>query len=199
MTMFTRSLFKHFLSFSLFALLLLPQISEPSSALAKRPTATPTPKPVMHVKKSVAKPVIKTVPNTCLSVALSTAFSDGPIAVANPPGEAITFAVALNLANNCGTTVTSGATIEATVNTTCVDPTSTPNIEPPVSHSFPDPIVNQTSANVRGTGQAYCIAYTNGMPTATVLPANVTVTVTASGTDINGTLLQAPPVGLPVT
>jgi hypothetical protein len=106
--MSTKSLFKHFLLFSLFALLLLPQIRTSGSALAKRPTATPTPRPVTHTKKSAAKSVIKAVPSTCLSLALSTAFSDGTITVANPPGEAVNFAVVPVLYNNCGTTVTWG-------------------------------------------------------------------------------------------
>lgn len=167
-----------FLTFLLFAVLLLPQISEFGSAFA-------------------AKTSQKAVSDTCLSVALSTVFSDGAITVASPPGEAVSFAVVLDLANNCGTTLRSGATITATVNTTCSDGTSTPQPAPPVSHSFPGPIV--TSDKVDGNGQAYCIETSNGTPTISVLPASITIVVTANGTDINGTQLQAPPVDLPVT
>ncbi len=93
----------------------------------------------------------------------------------------------------------SGSTVTATSTTTCPDANSTPTSSPPVSQPIGDPIVDGKSATVRGTDQAYCTVEENGVPVGTILPASVSISITGTGTDINGTLLQAPSENLPVT
>lgn len=181
----SRVLHRTFLTCALFALLFVPQIGTTGTALAAKPKANSFhPDAVSNLY--------------CLDLSLSAVLGSQTIAVANPPGQAVSFTFVISLFNNCGTTLRSGATVSATINTTC-PANSTPQSSSPKPYKFPDPIVDQKSDQVDGTGYASCIVEINGVPTATILPASVTLTITGTGTDINGTLLQASSVTLPVT
>jgi hypothetical protein len=81
-TMFTRNLLKHFLTFSLFALLLLPQISGPGTALAAGPAS----------EKDPSNPV-------CLDVSNSAALGGKivPVVSPNPPVQFTLFTVYLTI------------------------------------------------------------------------------------------------------
>lgn len=121
------------------------------------------------------------------------------VPVSNPPGQTVSFAAVVVLYNNCGTTIMSGATVTGAVNTTC-PANSTVGSSPSVSATFKDPIVDRKQANERGIGYSDCIVQdqNTGTPIATVLPASATLVIEGTGTDINGKVLRAPAVNLPI-
>ncbi len=151
----SRILHRTFLTCTLFALLFVPQIGTTGTALAAKPKANSFhPDAVSNLY--------------CLDLSLSAVLGSQTITVANPPGQAVSFTFVINLFNNCGTTLMSGATVTATSTVTCPDANSTPSSSSPVFHSFDDPIVDGKSDHVDGTDQAYCIVETNDVPTATI-------------------------------
>jgi hypothetical protein len=194
--MLTRSLFKHFLSFSLFALLLLPQISGSGSALAKkRPTATPTPRPVTHTRKFVVKltPSRKDAANPiCLNVSNSTAFGGVHPAI-NPPGQQVEAGVALSVTNLCtANNPVSNITISGTLNTTCATG-ALPDKPVPIIFPARGALDNGGTDGGSGLATSRCIISANDVPISSVLPVSVTINITANGVSTSGQLVSAPP------
>ena len=90
--MFTRFLFKPSLTFTICALLLLPQIATTGTAFAANPASSDAVPPSNLY---------------CLDVTGSTTLYGSVVSEPSPPGTGVQFTILPRVANNCGTTVSS--------------------------------------------------------------------------------------------
>jgi hypothetical protein len=104
--MFTKNLFKPFFTFSLLALLLMPQVGGSGTAFAAGPSSEKDP------------------PNPkCLDMTQTFTDAESVISVATPPGKGIQFNINYRVTNDCtANNPVSQVTITATLNATCPSP-----------------------------------------------------------------------------
>lgn len=178
--MITRNLLKPFLTFSLFALLLLPQISGPGSAFAAGP------------------PIKDEVNPICLDVGNSTAFGGVGTAI-NPPGQQVEAHVVLHVINLCtANNPVSNVTISGTLNTTCAAG-AIPDKPVPIILQVPGPLDQKEQWFNSGVATSRCVISANDVPISSVLPVSVNINLTANGTDTLGRLVSAPPDVINIT
>ena len=167
--MFTRFLFKPSLAFTIFALVLLPQIATTGTAFAVGPTS------------------VDNVPNFyCLDVSGSNTLlgNIAPVPSPDPPGTGVEFTALVRVANNCETTV-SNITITFTFNANC--PASTINKEKYNTFTPSKPSL-QPGNNVGDydTFIVYCTVYSGIVPIASEPPTSLSVDFDATGINANG-------------
>lgn len=170
--MSTRFLFKPFLTFTLIALLLLPQIEETGTALAAKPT------PV-----SLAIPG----PRICLSVNNTTGGYGRIVPVANPPGEEVEFTINFDVENNCTLTV-GNIIVGGPFQGTCAE--GTINL---VKDAF---LVRGNLASGQHVGEprkytAYCY---NSADDSSEVPTGISMSISAAGIDTNGASVVSPAI-----
>jgi hypothetical protein len=164
--MFTRFLFKPSLTFTILALLLLPQIATTGTAFAASISDVP--------------------PSTlyCLDVSGSNTLYGSIVPKASPPGQQVQFTGLPRVANKCQTTV-SNIKVTFTFNAVCPVQTVS-NVK---SSSFtPTKPSLEPGEDVGDMAQynVYCIIYSGVVPTASDPPTSLSVDVSATGTDANG-------------
>ena len=173
--MFTRKLLRHFFTFSIFALMLLPQ----SSAFAAGISAVPSP---------------PGIPNTnCLNVSGSTV-SSGSIAPTPPPGtpgQSVKYIVSYYVENNCPDTVGS-IIIGGPISVTC--PGNSVNVPQNAAFIVSGNLANGQHVDAAKNTWSYCVVYTNNVPTLSVLPTSIGMTIEAKGTDVNGISVSSPKI-----
>jgi hypothetical protein len=167
--MFTRSVFKTSLAFTIFALVLLPQIAATGTVLAAKPTTKPATSPSLAVANLY-----------CLDVTGSTTLLGNVVPVPTPPGQAVQFTVLPRVANNCTTTV-SGITVTYMIKPVCPSP-SISNAKP--STFKPDkPLASGQSVGDFDGGI---------VPITSEAPTSISVDISATGTDATGQEVFSP-------
>ena len=171
--MFTRFLFKPSLAFTIFTLVLLPQIATTGTAFAVGPSS------------------VDNVPNfNCLDVSGSNTLYGKIVPKDIPPGEQVQFTGFPRVVNNCETTVSS-ITVTFTFKAVCPAPTvsgTKSNTFIPTKPSLKpgEPVGDSTIYDV------YCVVYSGIVPIASEPPTSLSVDIDARGTDANGQEVFSP-------
>lgn len=117
--------------------------------------------------------------------------------ISSPPGEQVAFTVNYDVMNNCASTVGSiviGGVVEGVCPGTDVDNFSK------VSLLVPGNLASgQHAGGPDTTNAASCFVYTNNVPTSAVAPISISITMSATGTDANGTPVGSFGIPLAVT
>jgi hypothetical protein len=176
--MFTRSLFKPFLMFTLLALLLLPQIGETEIAFAANPAS------------SDAVPG----PKVCLSISNTTISNGHIVPLDSPPGEGVGFTINYDVENNCESTV-GNIIISGPVEGAC--PEGSVNL---LRVAYP---VRGNLASGQHVGEpdkgntAYCAVEAKGS-TSSEVPTGISMSLSAAGIDTNRASVVSPVIPLVV-
>jgi hypothetical protein len=171
--MFTRFLFKLSLAFTIFALVLLPQIAITGTAFAVGPTS------------------VDNVPNfNCLDVSGSNTLYGSVIPKDIPPGEQVQFTAFPRVVNNCETIVSS-ITVTFTFNADC--PASSSNkLKSSTFRPTKPSLKPKESVGDSNKYNVYCVVYSGIVPIASEPPTSLSVDINAKGTDANGQEVFSP-------
>lgn len=178
--MFTRKLLRHFFTFSLFALMLLPQ----SSAFAAGISAVPSPPSLTDTD--------------CLNVSNSTTFNASVVPATSPPGQEVSYEAVLSVTNLCtADNPVSNIKVLGTVTTTCAGQ-STVDKPAPLEYPFKGTLDNGKSATENATAFNRCIISVDNVPTTSVVPATIAIELIATGKSASGQLVTSPRINLNV-
>ncbi len=171
--MFTRFLFKPSLTFTILALLLLPQIAITGTAFAAS---------------------ISDVPPSnfyCLDVNGSTTLTGSVVSVPSPPGTGVKFQILPRVTNNCTeNNPVSNVTVTFTLKAVCPPPSL--NKTKSTSFVVPNPLAQGQPAGASYMVTTYCIVYSGVMPIASEVPTSLSVDIDATGTNASGQKVYSP-------
>ncbi len=151
--------------------------------------------PVAHAARPPAPSpdYIQGPPIQCLDVGISNVWGQGTVYISTPPGGAVRYNLELyvTVTSPCPSKnyPVSGITVYGQADIMCPDGAGSP---------FPPAIVFHGPYSLYaggGYGQDYvvtdyCVVLENGVPTASVVPTHIYMTITASGTLIEGQAIQ---------